>query len=295
MSKKSLLSATLVLSLAATLNACAGLPTGALSGLTSNLSPQQQAAVTAMVNDTLVASQFNQDMSDADVLSESGMTTQALSVAVSTQAVASAKHKERMERFMKRSKQRLDHKRQAMKGQPIISEDGTTVTKTMEFDHKNGSKKQTIVKIYSDDTRENLIEANFHLEQQHKNGMSFVIDRSRVLGEDGTWTLSYKATFTRKDEKIKTVVWNRTEAADGSQTGTGTITRFNGTVVQITFEKSAEGVVVTRTVDGEAKVEAVVTQDESAVEAEVEVKDTASGENTGSATLNTDDAEPSEL
>ncbi|MNT29675.1 hypothetical protein D3C72_1654280 [compost metagenome] len=174
------------------------------------------------------------------------------------------------------------------------SEDGKTVTKTMEFEHKNGTKKQTIVKVYSDNTRENLIEANFHLEQQHKNGMSLVIDRSRVLGEDGSWTIAYKATFTRKDEKVKTVAWTRVEAADGSQTGTGTITRFDGTVVQITFTKSADGVVVTRTIDGAAKVEAVVTQDEAAVEAEVTVKDQSTAQVTGEATVSVEDAEPSE-
>jgi hypothetical protein len=296
MSKKTLFSTVLALSLGASLSACAGLPTGAFSGLTANLNSQQQAAVKSMLSDTLVASQLNQDMSDADALSESGMNTQALNVEASVRVSASTKLKERMDRFKDRSKQRLVHKRDAMKpgATETVSEDGTIVTKTMEFSHKNGAKKQTIVKVYADNTRTDLVEASFHLEQQHKNGMSFVVDRSRKLDADGTWTIAYKATFTRKDEKVKTVAWTRIEAADGSQTGTGTITRFDGTVVQITFEKSAEGVVVTRTIDGAAKVEAVVTQDEAAVEADVTIKDGASGQVTGEGTVSVEDAEPSE-
>jgi hypothetical protein len=294
MSKKTFLSTVLALSFAASLTACAGLPTGALGGLTSNLNPVQQAAVKSMVSDYLVASQFNQDMSDADAMSESSMGTQALSVELSARASASIKLKERMERFKERSKQRIEHKRGAMKAEveTTISEDGKTVTKTMEFAHKNGAKKQTIVKVYADDTRATLVEASFHMEQEHKNGMSLVIDRSRILGEDGSWTIAYKATFTRKDEKVKTVVWNRVEAEDGSQTGTGTITRFDGTVVQITFTRSADGVVVTRTVDGAAQVEAVVTQDETAVEADVTVTN-QTGQVTGEATVSIEDAEPS--
>ncbi len=296
MSKKSLFSTVLALSLGASLSACAGLPTGAFSSLTANLNPQQQAAVKSMLSDTLVASQLNQDMSDADALSESGMNTLALSVEASARVSASTKLKERMERFKDRSKQRLEHKQGTMKADAkvTISEDGTIVTKTMEFAHKNGAKKQTIVKVYADNTRTELVEASFHLEQQHKNGMSLVVDRSRKLDAEGAWTLLYKATFTRKDEKVKTVAWTRIEAADGSQTGTGTITRFDGTTVQITFEKSADGVVVTRTIDGAAKVEAVVTQDEAAVDADVAIKDGASGQVTGQATVSVEDAEPSE-
>jgi hypothetical protein len=295
MSKKTLFSTVLALSIGASLTACAGLPTGTFAGLTSNLSPAQQAAVKSMVSDYLVASQMNQDMSDADAMTESSMGTQAVNVELSARASASVKLKERLERFKERSKQRIEHKRGAMKTQveTTISADGTTVTKTMAFEHKNGAKNQTIVKIYADDTRESLIEASFHLEQEHKNGMSLVIDRSRILGEDGSWTIAYKATFKRKDGKVKTVAWNRVEAADGSQTGTGTITRFDGTVVQITFTRSADGVVVTRTVDGAAQVEAVVTQDEAAVEADVTVTDQSSGQVTGEATVSVEDAEPS--
>ena len=296
MSKTSLFSTVMALSITASLTACAGLPTGAFGGLTANLTPAQQAAVTSMVSDVLVASQFNQDMSDADALSEGSMGTQGLSVGVSARASASIKLKERMERFKDRSKQRLEHKRAGMKTEveTSISEDGTTVTKTMEFAHKNGAKSQTIVKVYADDTRETLVEATFHLEQKHRNGMSLVVDRSRTLGEDGAWTIAYKATFTRKDGKEKTVVWNRIEAEDGSQTGTGTITRFDGTVLQMTFTRTADGVVVSHTVDGAAQVEAVVTQDETSVEAEVTVKDQGSAQVTGEATVNIEDAEPSD-
>lgn len=295
MSKKTLFSAVLALSFGASLTACAGLPTGAFGGLTANLSSQQQAAVTSMVNDYLVASQMNQDMTDADAMTDAGMGVQGLQVGASARVSASLKLKERTERFKERSKARLEHKHGAMKGnaQVTISEDGTTVTKTMEFNHKNGTKKQTIVKVYADDTREAMVEATFHLEQEHRNGMKLVVDRSRTLAEDGSWSIAYTASFTRKDGKVKTVSWTRVEAADGSQTGSGTITRFDGTVVQITFTKSADGVVVTRTVDGDAKVEAVVTQDEASVEAEVTVKDGESGQVTGEATVSVEDAEPS--
>ncbi|MNR86878.1 hypothetical protein D3C72_177350 [compost metagenome] len=295
MSKKSLLSAVLALSLGASLTACAGLPNGVFGGLTANLNPQQQVAVKSMVNDYLVASQMNQDMSDFDAMTDSGKGTQALNVGASARVSASHKLQERAQRFKERSKPRLEHKRGAMKGEAkvTVSEDGKTVTKTMEFQHKNGAKKQTIVKIYADDTRETLIEANFHLEQEHRNGMNLVVDRSRKLGEDGSWTITYHATFTRKDGKEKTVAWTRVEAEDGSQTGTGTLTRFDGTVVQITFTKSADGLVVTRTIDGDAKVEAVVSQDEASADAEVTVKDGSNGQVTGKATVNIEDAEPS--
>ena len=296
MSKKSFFASVLALSIGASLTACAGLPTGAFGGLIANLSPAQQAAVKSMVSDYLVASQFNQDMTDADAMSEGSMSAQGVSVGVSARASASIKLKERLEKFKDRSKQRIEHKRGSMKAEveTTYSDDGTTVTKSMEFEHKNGAKKQTVVKVYSDSSRETLVEATFHLEQEHRNGMSFVVDRSRTLSEDGSWTIAYKATFTRKDGTFKTVVWNRVEAEDGSQTGSGTITRFDGTVLQMTFTRTADGVVVTRTVDSGAKVETVVTQDEASVEAEVTVKDQASAQVTGEATVSIEDAEPSD-
>lgn len=296
MSTKHLLGSLLALSLGASLTACAVLPTGVLDGLSANLSPQQQRAVKAMVSDTLVASQMNQDMSDADLLSSSTMGLQALGFEISARAEANTKLKERMERLKERSKQRLEQKHQAMKPEvgTHVSEDGTIVTRSMEFAHKNGAKKHVIVKIYADASRQDLVEATFHLEQQHRNGMTLVVDRSRKLGAEGEWTLSYQATFTRKDGQVKTVAWTRIEAADGSQTGSGTLTRFDGTVVAMTFAKSADGVVVTRTVDGEAKVEAVLTQDEASTEAGVQVKDGESGQVTGEARLNVEDAEPSD-
>lgn len=276
------------LSIGALLAGCMDLPNAA-SGYMAGLNAGQRGAVQSMVTDYLVASQINQDLSDADLLSESAMTAQA-----GRPAGLTAKQQEARARYEQRSKSRLEQKRQKMKGKPTVTVDGNTVTKVIEFEHPQGTKKHAVVKVYADEAHTDLVSVTSHLEQQHAKGMSFVIDRVRTRLDDGSWSISYNAVFTRQDGKIKTVAWTRTEAADGTLTGSGTISRFNGTTVAITFEQGADGTVVSRTIDAKAKVSAEVTQDEAAAKAEVAVKDLATGKFTGKEILNIEDGAPSE-
>ncbi|MNL12719.1 hypothetical protein D3C87_1335940 [compost metagenome] len=275
--KRVLLAATASVSMAG----CAMLPTS----LFGKISQADLAAARAMVNDSLVALQTDADMTIASLMADD--------TSFGTQAVRDGAP---MERFKERAKPRLDKARADVRN-PERSEapndrGGKTGKLKMDVKGRHGDEKRTVERVVDADGK--LVEVTVHFEVSHKNGMTLVTDRHRKLGEDGTWTSTFKSVFTRKDGKTKTIEWSRLEAADGSETGQGTITRFDGSVVTISITKGADGTVVTKVTDSRQKVDAEVTLGDAATDATVVVTDGESGQTETSTVPDTEAVDPSE-
>ncbi|MBO9540349.1 hypothetical protein J7643_07135 [bacterium] len=285
-----LLASTAVVSL----TACAGLPTSVLGSLNA----QQTAAARAMIDDAIASIQTDSDMTLAAALAEdSNLKIQAIEFEAAASGSAGPRERDRFERFKERAKPRLEKARGAIRTAEKVetpTEDGGKIVKvTMTVNHRNELQSRVVERTYDADGA--LIEAKVHFEMERKNGLKMTSDRHRKLEADGTWTASFKSVMTRKDGKTKTIEWTRVEATDGSETGEGKITRFDGSVVTITITKSADGTVVTKTVDSRAKVDAEITQPDAGTEATVTVTDGANGQVAATTTVsNTEAVEPSE-
>lgn len=318
------------LSLSLTLVACAGLPTfgtnpesNPFGSLFSKLNPQQSAIASAIVSDALYAIQSDNALDVANVLADNVMTTQSLAsdmlrghpgdrglakrgdgdhehhvppqldASASMKASASIRVKE--DKFKSRAKQLLAKKKgEAGRGtrEEIRNSDGTKTAKMgMEMGRKNGKETHSINRTFDADG--NLVEVQSHMDRTNPKGHKIVIDRDRVLNADGSWTTSFAMTVTRPDGKTKTVSWTRTENADGTQTGTGTLTRFDGTTQTMTLTKEAEGKIVTKVEDFQTKVAAEVTQGDGATDATVQISSDGKVAGTTSVT-DTESVEPSE-
>ncbi|HEY9898533.1 MAG TPA: hypothetical protein V6D00_05070 [Pantanalinema sp.] len=274
-----LLAATATVSMAG----CAMLPTS----LFGKLSQSDLAAAQAMINDSLVALQTDADMSIASVISDDA--------SYATMGLGDAKGAP-MDRFKERAKPRLEKARggirHAERSEDPNDRGGKTGKVKMDVNGRHGNEVRTVEKVVDADGK--LVEVTVHFELSHKNGMTLVSDRHRKLGEDGAWTSTFKSVFTRKDGKTKTVEWSRVEAADGTESGQGTITRFDGSVVTIAITKSADGTVVTKVTDSRQKVDAELTQGDTATDATVVVTDGESGQTEKSTIPDTEAVEPSE-
>lgn len=275
-----LLAATASVSMAG----CAMLPTS----LFGKLSQDQLTTAQAMINDSLVALQTDSDMSIASVVSDDA--------AYGTQGVGPVEGGAPWGRFMERAKPRIDKAREGIKHRERFEEPNDRGGKTgkveMDFKGRHGNENRVVEKVVDADGK--VVEVTVHFEASRKNGMTLVSDRHRKLGEDGTWTSTFKSVFTRKDGKTKTIEWTRTEAADGSETGEGTITRFDGSVVTITITKAVDGTVVTKVVDSRKKVDAELTQGDAETDATVVVTDGNSGQSETTTVTDTEEVQPSE-
>lgn len=281
-----------------TMTGCAGLPTAVLG----KLNAQQTAVAQALINDALTSLQTDSDMNLASALAEdTTLKTQAIELEAAATVEASgsvgARERQRSERFKDRAKHRLEKAKGAIRTVEKVetpnADGGKTVKITMSVNHKNGVQLRVVERVYAADA--SLLAATAHFEHEHKNGVKMVGDRNRALAADGTWHSTFKAVLTRKDGKVKTTEWTRVEAADGSETGEGKITRFDGSVVTISISKSADGTVVTKTVDSRAQLNAEITQGDVATDASVVVTDAASGQAAATTTVsNTEEVEPSE-
>ncbi|HEY9854250.1 MAG TPA: hypothetical protein V6D05_00845 [Stenomitos sp.] len=297
MLRKSLMTSLLAATVGASLAGCSGLPTGILDGLGANLSSTQRLAVQSMVSDSISSMQSDMDMDASAALTEDATfrTTQSLEIEGKGEASASATASlkipflDREKRFMEHGKKHIDDLKAGVRNYTktqVDNGDGTfTVTATMEMSNKGGrTMKQVIERTYqtSDKT---LIHGKAHMEAEQRNGVSIVRDRERTLQADGSYQIHFKSVLTRKDGKQRTIEWNTVEAADGTWTGSGTIQRFDGSVVTVTIVRNADGTTTTTTVDTKAKVEAEVTQPEGSTSATVGVTDQTSGQAAGETTV----------
>ena len=305
----SLLAMTLALSLAG----CAGLPTSGgspastLSGLLANLDPQQSAIVQSLVDDAVYAVQSNTNLTLSNDAVDSVPTTQSLiddllkarggapgeaplsgqdfahhippKLSALMAQDASASQALRLSRFMARAKQELASRKSQMHNvvrTTVTNSDGTkTVNITATVDRPNGNETNTINRTY--DASGNLTELQSHMERTNASGFKIVLDRDRLLNSDGTWTITFAMTITRPDGKVKTITWTRTENADGTESGTGTLTRFDGTTETLTTSKDASGSITTTVTDTQTDLAAQVGSSDSNTQASVQVSNPSTG------------------
>ena len=106
------------------------------------------------------------------------------------------------------------------------------------------------------------IESHIKLETTLPNGSSRTSERTKTLsGEDGSHALTFASSLTLKNGATRVAAWNHSIAADGSVTGTGTISwamkadMVNKAVVSVSMkgtEESAKVGVGGETVDADA-------------------------------------------
>jgi hypothetical protein len=121
---------------------------------------------------------------------------------------------------------------------------------------------------------------------------AFKADFERVFNEDGSVDSTYSAVVTRKsDGATRKVVWVRRHEADGSMSGTGTITKFDGTQVTVNLSRDAAGKHSIEASDAKAGVGVALGQDDSSSRATSVVTDLESKKSEPSE-LDADAAEP---
>lgn len=147
-------------------------------------------------------------------------------------------------------------------------------THTMVFDYTlpNGAlRKGSMERVYNAD---GILVSSVQVQDwTAKNGRTRHMERTKDLQADGSYLIKGSATDSFRD-KLHQHTWEKTISADGQVTGTGTVTRPDGTTVQLAFGGTTqrETVAVTdKATDTRAVVEAAV---ETGVSASVALTDT---------------------
>lgn len=166
------------------------------------------------------------------------------------------------------------------------------VSATMSLKVKDMARIHTFDRYYIEkDDAKVLVQVVDHVEQTFKNGAVHKADRTRTNYGDGTFEVTFDAS-TVKGNKTRSVSWVRKGAADGSETGTGTIVRTDGTRTEVTFTKDASGKTVTTTTDADTKTKVEVSQTEGGADASVTISDSADPARKTTMTVNSEDLEP---
>ncbi|MBM3275588.1 MAG: hypothetical protein FJZ00_10565 [Candidatus Sericytochromatia bacterium] len=252
----------------------------------------------ALVADTLTTLQTDADMTAADQLSDDPTLSPApfrIMAAATTGSTATGsvrpphpvlRHRPLLGPIVRHAiKRHLDRQREMARKlvaarrtatrvherTETLNEDGTrTIHARLEMTTKaGGTLKQTSDRVV--DAENTVLSAVADLERAFKNGHTLVSHRERKTAEDGSWTVTFTLTATRKDGAVKTVNWTRKGSADGTETGEGTILRFDGSKVTITYARNANGSTLTRTIDSAANIRAEVTKSEGETSADTTV------------------------
>lgn len=313
MSNRRVILSALALATGISLVGCAGLPSG-LSGFGANLSPTQGVAATSDVNDTVSALQAAADTSAAggltggsqtmaiqDVSGGSSTSTgvyaspspspsespepypspdfvppQMPSDELSDEASMSAIIGERHGRGFE---ERLSHLRGELHmgtSTKVTNPDGSiTYTFTLTLDDPHGTETHTVSRT---ELNGQVTAFSDQMTKTDTNGHQLSVTRTRTRNADGSWTATFKEVVTRPDGKTMSISWARTENSDGSMTGSGSITRFDGTTVTLSFSRSAGSETETTAVDASASVEIKVASDDDSTQAQVQVVNEANGQ-----------------
>lgn len=169
--------------------------------------------------------------------------------------------KERMrERAMKAHERHKGHShkvRDAAKGAQWVDNGDGTESRTFMSDvsktvnGKTMSRKLEIKHRRHIETK-HLIESHSKLETTLPNGASRTSERTKTLsGEDGSYALTFGSTLTLKNGATRVAAWDHAIAADGSVTGTGTISWFKraGTAVNMAVAVAMKGTEVAAKAD----------------------------------------------
>lgn len=267
----------------------------ALKGV--RLSGSQQAIANQLVTDVVANVQASTDLDLAALFTDaSGASAYRAQRAGGKPPAA----KQRDQKVKERFKQQLDKHKGGMKATSVSTESVTldgvacvATTTQLQFSRGAVTQSQTVTRTVDADGDELKVVQD--MSRTFKNGHSFKAHRERTNAADGSYTIVYHSEATMKG-KTRIVDWTRTGTADGTETGTGTIQRANGTKVTITVTKTADGVTTTVTKDTAAKVGVEVSQTEGATEATAKVTDASSGTETvaGTVTVDTETTEPAE-
>lgn len=177
----------------------------------------------------------------------------------------------RMQSAREKMKNRLEKKGQGLTvtKSTVTNSDGTVDESVlMERSGKNAIRREVVRRYQGDE----LVFITTRYQATHPSGVTVESTRVKDLNEDGSYTVTFDSKLTRPDGKTKLVHWVRTGNADGSEVE-GTITRFDGQVVNISIEET-DGE-LKATIEQPVKVE--VSQEEGAATIEATVTDPQSG------------------
>lgn len=257
------------------------------------LSGAQQTIANQLVTDLVANVQASSDLDLATLFTEGSGAT-----AYQVQRATPPAAKQREDRFKERVKQQFDRHKGGMKATAVSTESVTVdgvacVATTTKLQFTRGAVTQSQIVTRTVDPDGAVLKVVTDMTRSFKNGLSFKAHRERTNAADGSYASVYRSESSMKG-KTRVVDWTRTGSADGSETGTGTITRFNGTKVTITITKTADGVTTTVTRDTAAKVGVEVAQAEGSTEATAKVTDASTGTETvaGTLTVDTEATEP---
>lgn len=242
------------------------------------LTEAQKTLASQYVQDLTLALQADADQTSAELISVDSLGSYAIMAGGRTQVNRAPKMKARMEALKTKAKARLEKRKAGMQISQMVettNEDGS-IDRTVTMEKTSGVAIKRVVTRHYVVAAENeeLAWVKTIREMTHKNGIVFKSTRLKEINQDDTYKVTYDSAFTRKDGKTKTVHWVRTGNADGVETMIeGTLTRFDGTVINLAAAKASDGTsTVSLTSDG---VSVAATQSESTEQVLVTVTDPA--------------------
>lgn len=259
----------------------------------SSLSNQQQVIADQLVTDLVANVQASTDLDLGTLFTEA---TGATAYRVQRAGVNKEALKQAQTKLKERLKPQLDKHKAGMKTTSVATASVTVegvvcvaTTTKVEFARGGVTQSQTVTRTVDPDG--DLLKVVADLSRSFKNGMAFTARRERTNAADGSYTAIFHSESAMKG-KTRTVDWTRQGLADGSETGTGTIKRFNGTTVTLTVTRTADGVTVIKTSDDAAKVGVEVAQTEGSTAATAKVTDVAKGTETVATIPDTEATQP---
>lgn len=153
----------------------------------------------------------------------------------------------------------------------VTNVDGTVTVKVdAQIENPGASRKLKLERLLAPDGT--VRKSSLDLQSEVHNGRKDHASRTFERAAAGSWTANFKREIERQDGKHKIVSWATAGNSDGTSTSTGTITRFDGTRLDLTITRSAGGTIVSKTLDAGAGVVARVTKGDLAASASIAVE-----------------------
>lgn len=262
------------LALAFSLIGCATIPNLASLDLKSlnldtigsklNLTSSQQTLVSQYVQDIASQVQLQNEQTTSEVLASDGMALSAYYV-MGAKVDRTQKVRQNEQTLKNKIKGKLERKKQGMQiseSTASVTVDGVTytdATKLMVKESPNLKLTREVIRRYNPEN--DLVMISVKHIADHKNGLKSESTRVKTINEDGSYSVTFHSVITKANGKTKTVDWTRTATADGVETGTGMITRFDGATVSIHVSRTAEGIASASVEADGATVEASQAED----------------------------------
>ncbi|HEY9857407.1 MAG TPA: hypothetical protein V6D05_16810 [Stenomitos sp.] len=257
------------------------------------LNSQQQTIANQLITDVVANVQAATDLDLAALYTASGGTAGYRITHATPNKEAEQKRENQLKERVKQqfAKQRGNMKTTAVSTASVTVDGVDCVATTTQLQFTRGGVTQSHTVIRTVDPDGDLVKLVGDMTRSFKNGMAFKAHRERTNAADGSYTALFHSETTFKG-KSRIVDWTRTGTADGTETGTGTIQRADGSKVTITITRTAEGVTVTKTEDTSAKVGVEVSQTDDSTEVSATIIDGTSGTAAGTMTVDSEATEP---